>query len=55
MGRKYLERSPEDVVNEIENINEEHIYFVDDETFLNEKRMSRSLTSFLKEESKRST
>lgn len=41
MGRKYLERSPEDVVNEIENINEEHIYFVDDETFLNEKRMSK--------------
>lgn len=40
MGRKYLERRPEDVVNEIANIQEEHIYFVDDETFLNEKRMS---------------
>jgi hopanoid C-3 methylase len=41
MGRKYLERDPEDVVNEIGNILEEHIYFVDDETFLNEKRMTR--------------
>ena len=40
MGKKYLERSPEDVVNEIENIEEEHIYFLDDETFLNEKRMN---------------
>lgn len=41
MGRQYLERSPEAVVNEIENIKEEHIYFVDDETFLNEKRMTK--------------
>lgn len=41
MGRKYLERNPEDVVNEIANIQEEHIYFVDDETFLNEKRMTK--------------
>jgi hopanoid C-3 methylase len=40
MGRKYLERSPVDVVNEIENIQEGHIYFVDDETFLNGKRMT---------------
>ncbi|MFA4918205.1 MAG: radical SAM protein [Thermodesulfovibrionales bacterium] len=40
MRRKYFEREPEDVVNEIENIREDHIYFVDDETFLNEKRMT---------------
>jgi len=40
MGRQYLERSPENVVDEIEKIREEHIYFVDDETFLNEKRMT---------------
>ena len=40
MGKKYLERTPEDVVNEIASVPEEHIYFVDDETFLNEKRMT---------------
>jgi radical SAM superfamily enzyme YgiQ (UPF0313 family) len=40
MGKQYLERSPESVVNEIESIKEEHIYFVDDETFLNEDRMT---------------
>jgi radical SAM superfamily enzyme YgiQ (UPF0313 family) len=40
MNGKYLQRSPEDVVDEIENIKEEHIYFVDDETFLNKKRMT---------------
>lgn len=39
MGRKYLERTPEDVVDEIASIPEEHIYFVDDETFLNHHRM----------------
>ena len=40
MRRKYFERTPEDVVNELANIKEDHIYFVDDETFLNEKRMT---------------
>jgi len=40
MGKKYLERSPESVVNEIASIKEDHIYFVDDETFLNEARMT---------------
>jgi len=40
MRRKYFERAPEDVVNEIADIKEDHIYFVDDETFLNENRMT---------------
>jgi len=40
MGKKYLERSPEDVVDEIASVPEDYIYFVDDETFLNEKRMT---------------
>lgn len=39
-GGKYLQRTPEDVVNEIAQIKEEHIYFVDDEMFLNKKRMT---------------
>ncbi len=39
MNGKYLQRTPEDVVDEIANIKEDHIYFVDDETFLNRKRM----------------
>jgi hopanoid C-3 methylase len=40
MRGKYLQRSPEDVVDEIEKIPEDHIYFVDDETFLNAARMT---------------
>lgn len=40
MNRRYAERAPEDVVNEIAGIPEEHVYFVDDETFLNERRMT---------------
>jgi len=40
MHRKYLQRSPEDVVDEIERVPEDHIYFVDDETFLNKARMT---------------
>ncbi|MEW6601171.1 MAG: radical SAM protein [Nitrospirota bacterium] len=40
MNGKYLQRSPEDVVDEISNIKEGHIYFVDDETFLNKKRLT---------------
>ncbi len=35
---KYLQRTPEDVVAEIEAIPETHIYFVDDEMFINAKR-----------------
>ena len=35
---KYLQRSPEDVVAEIAAVPEDHIYFVDDEMFINAKR-----------------
>ncbi len=38
LQRKYLQRQPEDVVNEIEKLKEEHIYFLDDEMFLNSQR-----------------
>jgi radical SAM superfamily enzyme YgiQ (UPF0313 family) len=48
MRRKYIERSPEDVVEEIGNIEEEHVYFVDDETFLNEGRMTEVARLLLK-------
>jgi len=41
MRGKYLQRAPEDVVAEIENIKEEYIYFVDDEMFLNAPRAQR--------------
>ncbi len=35
---KYLQRAPEEVVDEIESLEQEHIYFVDDEMFINPKR-----------------
>jgi radical SAM superfamily enzyme YgiQ (UPF0313 family) len=35
---KYLQREPEDVVEEIASVPEDHIYFVDDEMFLNARR-----------------
>ena len=35
---KYIRRTPEDVVNELVSIPEEHIYFVDDEMFIDTKR-----------------
>ena len=41
MNKAYLQRSPEDVVNEIENIKEDYIYFVDDEMFINIKRVTK--------------
>jgi radical SAM superfamily enzyme YgiQ (UPF0313 family) len=41
MRGKYLQRTPEDVVDEIVNIPEDHIYFVDDETFLNKDRLTK--------------
>jgi radical SAM superfamily enzyme YgiQ (UPF0313 family) len=41
MHGKYLQRSPEDVVDEIEGLAEEHVYFVDDEMFLNPSRINR--------------
>ena len=41
MRGKYLQRTPEDVVDEISKIPEDHIYFVDDETFLNKDRLTK--------------
>lgn len=38
---KYLQRDIEDVVDEIASLPQEYIYFVDDETFINAKRMRR--------------
>ena len=35
---KYLQRTPEDVVDEIAGIEQDYIYFVDDEMFINAKR-----------------
>lgn len=35
---KYMRRTPEDVVNELATIPEEHVYFVDDEMFIDTKR-----------------
>ncbi len=43
---KYLQRSIEDVVDEIASLPQEYIYFVDDETFINAKRM-RQLAKML--------
>jgi radical SAM superfamily enzyme YgiQ (UPF0313 family) len=40
MHGKYVQRTPEDVVAEIAALSEKFIYFVDDEMFLNEKRMT---------------
>jgi radical SAM superfamily enzyme YgiQ (UPF0313 family) len=41
MNGQYLMRTPEDVVDEIAKLPEEHIYFVDDENFINNDRMTR--------------
>jgi radical SAM superfamily enzyme YgiQ (UPF0313 family) len=41
MHGKYLQRDPEDVVDEIAGLSEGHIYFVDDEMFLNASRAER--------------
>jgi radical SAM superfamily enzyme YgiQ (UPF0313 family) len=38
---KYVQRSPEDVVDEIASLKQNHIYFVDDEMFINPKRVKR--------------
>ncbi|MBN1864074.1 MAG: radical SAM protein [Victivallales bacterium] len=38
---KYLQRDVEDVVDEIASLPQEYIYFVDDETFINARRMTR--------------
>jgi hopanoid C-3 methylase len=41
MNGKYLQRTPEDVVDEIAGIQEDYIYFVDDEMFLNAARAKK--------------
>lgn len=41
MGGRYLPRTPEDVVDELESIPAKHIYFVDDEMFVNARRAQR--------------
>ena len=41
MRGKYLQRKPEDVVDEIASLKEKYIYFIDDEMFLNTKRVTR--------------
>ena len=38
---KYMQREPEDVVDEIEGLDQEHVYFVDDEMFINAKRTEK--------------
>ena len=38
---RYIQRDPEDVVNEIASIPEEYIYFVDDEMFINPERAEK--------------
>lgn len=41
MRGQYLQRKPEDVVDELASLEEEYIYFVDDENFINAERMTR--------------
>lgn len=48
MNKKYLQRDPVDVVDEIENLDENYIYFVDDEMFINVDRV-RKIAQLLKE------
>ena len=38
---KYIQREVEDVVDEIASLDQEYVYFVDDETFVNTKRMRK--------------
>jgi len=38
---KYMQRCPEEVVEEIENLEQDYIYFVDDEMFINPKRVKK--------------
>lgn len=41
MRGQYLQRTPESVVDEIAALTEDHIYFVDDENFINGDRMAK--------------
>ena len=45
---KYMQRTPEDVVDEIEALDQDYIYFVDDEMFINAKRV-KVIADLLKE------
>lgn len=47
-GNQYIQRSPQDVVDEIATLPQEYIYFVDDEMFINAKRC-REMAELLKE------
>jgi len=38
---KYVRRTPEDIVNEIAGIGEDHVYFVDDEMFIDTQRAAK--------------
>ncbi len=40
MNKAYLQRTPEEVVSEIADLKEDYIYFVDDEMFINVKRVT---------------
>jgi len=48
MRRKYLQRQALDVVNEIAELKEKHIYFLDDEMFLNSQRCQEIAELLLK-------
>ncbi|MCX5698251.1 MAG: radical SAM protein [Candidatus Omnitrophica bacterium] len=48
MHRRYLQRQALDVVNEIAGLKEEHIYFLDDEMFLNSQRCQQIAELLLK-------
>ena len=41
MNKAYLQRSVNEVVDEIENLKEDYIYFVDDEMFINIRRVTK--------------
>ncbi len=48
MNGKYLQRTPKDVVDEIESLKEKYIYFLDDEMFLNVER-AKQIALLIKE------
>ncbi|HEY5909106.1 MAG TPA: radical SAM protein [Verrucomicrobiae bacterium] len=47
-GRRHLTRPPEKIVDEIAAVRQEHVYFCDDETFLNEAH-ARRLAEMIRE------
>ena len=48
MQKKYLQRQPEDVVNELAGLKEQYIYFLDDEMFLNSQRCQQMAELLIK-------